>query len=51
VTPKLIASCLYDARRHTALIDVSRYPAETEAIRVSNEARDPRTVLPIYIQR
>ena len=26
----LIASCLNDACRHTALIDVSNYPAETE---------------------
>ena len=26
----LIASCLNDACRHTALIDVSHYPAETE---------------------
>ena len=26
----LIASCLNDACRHTALIDVSSYPAETE---------------------
>jgi hypothetical protein len=37
----LVASCLNDACRHVALIDVSRYPAETEAIRVSNEAREP----------
>jgi hypothetical protein len=27
---RLIAYCLNDARRHTALIDVSNYPAETE---------------------
>ena len=27
---RLIASCLNDACRHTALIDVSSYPAETE---------------------
>jgi hypothetical protein len=27
---RLIASCLTDARRHTALIDVSSYPADTE---------------------
>jgi hypothetical protein len=27
---RLIASCLSDACRHTALIDVSSYPAETE---------------------
>ena len=27
---RLIASCLSDACRHTALIDVSNYPAETE---------------------
>jgi hypothetical protein len=27
---KLIASCLSDACRHTALIDVSRYSADTE---------------------
>ena len=27
---KLIASCLNDACRHIALIDVSRYPADTE---------------------
>jgi transposase len=26
----LIASCLNDACRHTALIDVSNYPADTE---------------------
>ena len=26
----LIASCLSDACRHTALVDVSSYPAETE---------------------
>ena len=26
----LIASCLNDACRHTALIDVSSYPADTE---------------------
>ena len=26
----LIASCVNDACRHTALIDVSSYPAETE---------------------
>jgi hypothetical protein len=26
---RLIASCLNDACRHTALIDVSSYPAET----------------------
>ena len=26
----LVASCLNDACRHTALIDVSGYPAETE---------------------
>ena len=25
----LVAYCLNDARRHTALIDVSSYPAET----------------------
>jgi hypothetical protein len=27
---RLIASCLNDACRHSALIDVSSYPAETE---------------------
>ena len=27
---RLIASCLNDACRHTALIDVSSYPADTE---------------------
>jgi hypothetical protein len=27
---RLIASCLNDACRHTALIDVSSYPAEIE---------------------
>ena len=27
---RLIASCLNDACRHVALIDVSKYPAETE---------------------
>ena len=27
---RLIASCLNDACQHTALIDVSSYPAETE---------------------
>jgi hypothetical protein len=27
---RLIASCLNDARRHTALIEVRSYPAETE---------------------
>ena len=27
---RLIASCLNDACRHTALVDVSSYPAETE---------------------
>jgi hypothetical protein len=27
---RLLASCLNDACRHTALIDVSSYPAETE---------------------
>jgi hypothetical protein len=27
---RLVASCLNDACRHTALIDVSNYPAETE---------------------
>jgi hypothetical protein len=27
---RLIASCLNDACRHTALIDVSSYPVETE---------------------
>ena len=27
---RLVASCLYDACRHVALIDVSKYPAETE---------------------
>jgi hypothetical protein len=27
---RLIASCLNDACRHTALIDVSSYPAESE---------------------
>ena len=27
---RLIASCLSDARRHTALIDVSGYPVDTE---------------------
>jgi hypothetical protein len=27
---RLIASCLNNARRHTALIDVSGYPADTE---------------------
>jgi hypothetical protein len=27
---RLIASCLSDACRHVALIDVSAYPAETE---------------------
>jgi hypothetical protein len=26
----LIASCLNDARRHVTLIDISRYPADTE---------------------
>jgi hypothetical protein len=28
---RLVASCLNDACRHVALIDVSSYPAETEA--------------------
>ena len=27
---RLLASCLNDACRHTALIDVSSYPADTE---------------------
>jgi hypothetical protein len=27
---RLIASCLNDACRHVALIDVSKYPADTE---------------------
>ena len=27
---RLVASCLNDARRHVAMIDVSAYPAETE---------------------
>jgi hypothetical protein len=27
---RLVASCLNDACRHVALIDVSKYPAETE---------------------
>jgi hypothetical protein len=27
---RLVASCLNDACRHTALLDVSSYPAETE---------------------
>jgi hypothetical protein len=27
---RLLAACLSDAYRHTALIDVSSYPAETE---------------------
>ena len=27
---RLVASCLNDACRHTALIDVSAYPADTE---------------------
>ena len=27
---RLVASCLNDACRHTALIDVSNYPAESE---------------------
>jgi hypothetical protein len=29
---RLVASCLNDACRHVALIDVSAYPAETEVL-------------------
>ena len=29
---RLLASCLNDACRHTALLDVSSYPAETEVL-------------------
>jgi hypothetical protein len=31
MTPS-VASCLNDACRHVALIDVSKYPADTEAV-------------------
>jgi hypothetical protein len=40
---RLIASCLNDACRHTALIDVWSYPAETE-IPVRPQARGLRQV-------
>ena len=33
----LVAYCLNDACRHTALIDVSSYPAETEVPSFANE--------------
>src|SRR5262245_1019593 len=36
---RLIASCLNDACRHTALIDVSSYPIETEAPSFGKRAR------------
>jgi hypothetical protein len=39
---RLIASCLNDACRHTALIDVSSYPAETEVPWERSNDFDPR---------
>ena len=39
----LLASCLNDACRHTALIDVSSYPAETEIPWFSTRAICART--------
>ena len=50
---RLIASCLNDACRHTALIDVSSYPAETPVLRpgVRNAAsRKDQTMAKNFIQ-
>jgi hypothetical protein len=42
---RLVASCLNDACRHVALIDVSAYPAETEVpsfARCVRQVRQPQ---------
>ncbi len=46
----LIASCLSEACRHTALIDVSSYPARDRGpvVPASREVRQVRRALPTY---
>jgi len=46
----LLASCLTDACRHTALIDVSNYPADTEARRNAACLAIPRGATPDSIR-
>ena len=43
----LLASCLNDACRHAALIDVSSYPAETDAVRFGRRAQVRRQALDV----
>ena len=47
---RLLASCLNDACRHTALIDVSSYPAKTE-VPSSLRPKHASTVTDISLRR